>query len=510
MFNSQFFPTPIHVIDQMLYGVNVSGKIVLEPSGGKGDLVDGLKSYGAKEVISCENNLDLQKILQSKCKVIADDFLTVTSDMISHIDCIIGNPPFNDGAKHILHAYNIAPAGCTIVMLSNYETYRNSYSQERQQLRTIIDQYGSCENMGSCFDTAERSTDVKVGLIRIKKAGSSESEFEGFFMEDEPAEAQGNGIMPYNVVRDLVNRYVAAVKLFDKQLEIGVQMNNLTASFFSSKLSFECKTEGAPVLRNDFKKDLQKSAWTWIFSKMNMGKYATKGLKEDINKFVEKQTEVPFTMRNIYKMIEIVVGTQGGRMDKAILEVFDKLTEHYDENRYNVEGWKTNSHYLVNEKFIMPHLTKVGWHGELEIESYNCRNYDILDDMVKALCFITGKNYDTIIPLSQYVRYPLKLVKDGEVIHKTVEDSNYSFAVYDKMESALDGQKTLAGKGVNVSVERIQPNWGEWFDWGFFKMKFYKKGTGHIVFKDRDVWAMFNQHVARIKGYPLFEGVKRK
>ena len=55
-------------------------------------------------------------------------------------------------------------------------------------------------------------------------------------------------------------------------------------------------------------------------------------------------------MKNIYRMLEIVIGTQSQRMDKAMIEVFDKVTERYSENRYNLEGWKTNSHYLVNKK----------------------------------------------------------------------------------------------------------------------------------------------------------------
>ena len=112
-------------------------------------------------------------------------------------------------------------------------------------------------------------------------------------------------------------------------------------------------------LLTDFKKDLQKAGWNFIFSQLNMEKYSTSALKEDINKFVEQQEQIPLTMRNIYRMLEIVVGTTGQRMDKAINQVFDKVTMHYHENRHNVEGWKTNSHYLLNRRFIMPNITSV-------------------------------------------------------------------------------------------------------------------------------------------------------
>lgn len=57
---------------------------------------------------------------------------------------------------------------------------------------------------------------------------------------------------------------------------------------------------------------------------------------------------------------------------------------------------------------------------------------------------------------------------------------------------------------------RNKPYFGEWFDFGFFKVKGFKKGTGHFKFKDRDVWALFNQRICKIKGFPLPEAVKSK
>ena len=101
-----------------------------------------------------------------------------------------------------------------------------------------------------------------------------------------------------------------------------------------------------------------------------MQKYATKGLKEDINKFVEQQENIPFTMKNIYRMLEIVIGTQSQRMDKAMIEVFDKVTERYSENRYNLEGWKANSHYLVNKKFINPYGAELTWSGKVRLNRW--------------------------------------------------------------------------------------------------------------------------------------------
>ncbi len=233
MFNKDFFPTPLEVIEQMTDGETLQGKVILEPSGGKGDIVDYLINAGAKNVIACENNEDLKKILTTKCSIIESDFLNLTSDRISHIDMIIMNPPFSADERHILHAYNIAPAGCKIIALCNTSTLENTYTNSRKELKSIIEQCGNWKNLGDCFSEAERKTGVNVGLIKIQKAGASyNTEFEGFFMDEDPEEQQENGIMSYNVVRDLVNRYVAAVKLYDQQLNTGQQMNSLLSNFY--------------------------------------------------------------------------------------------------------------------------------------------------------------------------------------------------------------------------------------------------------------------------------------
>jgi len=455
MFNSQFYPTPQNVIEMMLNGESINGKTILEPSAGKGDIVDFCKIAGAS-VIACENNEDLRSILANKCELIGSDFLQVTSEQVSHVDFIIMNPPFNADEKHILHAYNIAPAGCKIIALCNLNTVKNTYYSSRKELLNIVESCGRFEDWGKCFDKSERQTGVEVACIKIQKEGASyKQEFEGFFMDEEPEQAEGQeaGLMSYNFVRDLVHRYISAVKLYDEQLETGVRMHQITSGFYYSSLSFHCTEEGKPKARNEFKKDLQKSAWKFIFSKMDMQKHTTRGLREDINKFIETQSEIPFTMKNIFRMLEIVIGTTGQRMDKALLEVFEKLTKHHDENRYSVEGWKTNSHYLVNQRFIFPngcHLCR--FMKTIDVHSHYS---ETLMDFEKALCFITGENHDNI--KSIYHSY------------------------------------------------RHHPEAGVWYDSHFFRVRFYKKGTVHCEFKSEQLWARFNQRIAKLKGYPLFE-----
>lgn len=503
MFNKDFYPTPASVIVQMLNGYDVHGKTVLEPSAGKGDIIDELLSRGAK-VIACENNKDLKKIVSSKCKLIQDNFLDVQSSDISHIDFIIMNPPFSNAAAHIMHAWQVAPSGCTIIALCNIETVKNRVYAIREQLGAIIDEYGSYEDLGNCFQQAERDTMARIALVRLSKAASgTRDEFSDFFLDADEEEDQSNGLMPYNVVRDLVNRYVAAVKLYDQQLELAVQMNGLTKEYFfpgKPGLGMSVTRSGVQVQRAEFKKEMQKAGWMFIFEKMNMQKYATRALREDINKFVEKQAHIPFTMKNIYAMLQLVINTASQRMDKSLLEVFDTLTRHYDDNRYNLEGWKTNSHYLINQKFILPFMCMVDkWHTGNKISTSYGRHFEIAEDMLKAICYITGDNYDNYCSLHNHIQYQYKIYSDKKFVYSTY-----------KLDEVLRTKKEYFEEGKPFRYEDSVPEYGKWFTWGPFEVRAYKKGTMHFKFRSEDVWATFNQHIARIKGYPLYEGIKKK
>lgn len=460
MFNKDFYPTPSDLAYRMISGYDLHGKVVLEPSAGKGDLVDVLKHEGA-DVLACELNEDLRKIVATKCKVIESDFLKLTSDKVSHIHFIVMNPPFSADEKHILHAWEIAPAGCTIIALCNLKTVENKYSRHRQNLSEIIGSYGNYEDVGNSFEGAERSTKVEIAIIRIQKpADDYKTEFNGFFMGEDAPEAQENALMSYNVVRDLVNRYIESMKLFDKQMDIAEQMQAIGGIFFTDKLGHQITENGRAKTRTELKKDIQKCAWNYIFEKMDLQKFATQGLRESINKFVEEQGNVPFTMRNIYQMIGIVIGTTSQRMDKALEEVFDKLTKHYDENRYFVEGWKTNSHYLVNKRFIFSYAAELDWDKQYVKFRHYQRDGETLKDFEKALCYMTGVNYDEI-------------------------------------------------KGIlNGLPDKLIP--GQWYPTHFFNIRAYKKGTVHCEFNDEELWAKYNQHIARVKGYPLYEAVKTK
>ena len=85
MFNSAFYPTPADVAAQMLDGIDLDGRTILEPSAGKGDLCDAIinkhfwrcPETARHKMHCCEIEPELQATLRGKgYTLVGTDFLT--------------------------------------------------------------------------------------------------------------------------------------------------------------------------------------------------------------------------------------------------------------------------------------------------------------------------------------------------------------------------------------------------------------------------------------------------
>lgn len=484
--NPDFYPTPKALIDEMLAEVDVEGKIVLEPSAGKGDIVDALIARGAAQVLACENDPNLKWTLQMeghagdpRFRFLKDDFLSVTREEVSHVDAIVMNPPFSEAQHHILHAWGIAPDGCTVVALCNADSFQHNGTQTWQKVREAVEAHGRSLTFVDAFATAERQTSVLVSLLTLRKEAASQDPFADYFLSDEddaPAGGTQAGLMPYNFIRDIVQRYVEACRKFSEVDRLSKELNALAQYSEPAKdsqrhsyapylpVTFGARSKdgnGTNVTFDTYRKELQKYYWSVIFHKLDMEKYSTAKLREQLARFVEQTVDKPFTMRNIYAVLDIVLQTHGQRMREALVEAFEQICDFSADNSTAGEKWKTNSDYMVNRRFIVPWMCEgrsYSWDNPTVHLSYYGRNK--LDDLNKALCSITGKRFEDIPDL-------------------------YVF-------------------------ERDNAQWGQWYEWGFFRIRFYKKGTVHCEFLDEDVWMRFNAEVARIKGWALPKNTSKK
>lgn len=473
MFSKEFYPTPENVMHMMEIGC--LNKVCYEPHGGKGDLVNYLNANGAKNVLTSELNDDLRGILERNagCRVVGSDFFSVTAEMISHVDIIVMNPPFSNAEKHIEHAYEIAPEGCEIISLCNWETIEKE--SRYRSLNALLRDYGIKKNLGNVFKDAERSTYyTEIGLVKLFKPILSDSyNFEGFFIEPDEEEAQEEGLIKFNEVRALVQGYVSAMECFDELDAVLERIQQRTSRVGLGKLSLGLSYNESITTKAEFSKCLQKKSWKYVFDKMNMNKYVTQGVKKTINSFVEEQEKYPFTMRNVYHMMDMIFQTRNNIMDNSLIEIMEKFTKHTHQNRFGVEGWKTNEGHMLNRKFIIDYIAVPSESGKVEIQypSYESSAANKLNDLTRVLCNLTGLNYDEIPDI-------------------------YDFRDMDFDEKRYKGTKKLSTN--------------KWYDWGFFEFKVYKKGTMHLHFKSVDDWFLLNQRYGALKGFDLPEKLKQK
>src|SRR5690606_7561972 len=106
-------------------------------------------------------------------------------------------------------------------------------------------------------------------------------------------------------------------------------------------------------------------------------------------------------------------------------------------------------------RFILPSMVDARWGGKMSIR---WTNGETIADLEKALCYISGENYENIT-----------------TVYHAADDKEF----------------------------------GSWEESHFFRFKGFKKGTMHFEFKDDVLWAKFNQRVAKLKGYPLYEAKKQ-
>lgn len=454
MFNKNFYPTPMPVIEQMLHGLNIkSTSYVLEPSAGKGDIAAHLKY---RCIIDCiEIDEELRGFLQSKgLRIVANDFLAYKPARI--YDFIIMNPPFDDGAAHLLHAWEIAD-GTTIVCLLNAETVQNPYTYERQKLAEIIEKHGTVTHLGKPFASgAERATNVETVMVRLVKPEREG----GLFFDLKRLKEEETGA-PYTgteiATKDSVFNRVACLRKAQDALREASRQRRIFeyyakaagAIWLDSNIlewMFKYASESAHEYNKVIAK-LHKHAWDGLMEESSLKKYIVGSIKNDFEKQRKLQHEVEFSEENIMSYLELIMGTRGQIMERVIGEVFDKICS-YDErrNKLHFNGWKTNSAYKVNRKIIVP----VG------SEWYQTRE-DMVVDLDKALCFITGDDFNNIETVADLKR---KYRQDLYSLYNNKHESRH-----------------------------------------FVDIKFYKKGTIHLTFRDDYTWAQFNQIAAKGKNW---------
>lgn len=168
-----FFPTPPAVIRRILELADIqSNHSVLEPSCGKGDLIDALKNQHPSATLhAIELNLTLSDVLSAKRHDVEfGDFLEHNRDY----DRIVMNPPFENGAdiQHIQHAYSLLKPGGRVVSVVCEGPFFRTDAKSVSFRKWLDDQDAKVERLpDDAFQGAEvfRETSVRTRLVTIEK-----------------------------------------------------------------------------------------------------------------------------------------------------------------------------------------------------------------------------------------------------------------------------------------------------------------------------------------------------
>ncbi|GLI82362.1 hypothetical protein ANABIO32_00480 [Rossellomorea marisflavi] len=473
--NPDFYPTPKALQKKMLSKLDFRYiSSVLEPSAGRGDLVEGIEqemkltnSYRKSHDIDLiEIDQDLISVLKGKGKrVIHDNFLSF--DTYKRYDVIIANFPFSEGDKHLLKAIELQERGGQVVALLNAETLKNPYTNTRKQLVRLLDKHNAeVEFIQEGFTEADRKTNVETALVYINiPKVENESLIINDLKQDESykvkSDLHSTSLANADFIKGIVQQYNYEVKAGLQLIEEYEKLKPLMLRSFKDsadpvlKLELGYKDEDGSSIVNGYIKQIRLKYWTALFSNDQFMSLFTSNLKRKYLEYVQELKDYDFSFYNIYTLRIQLNNEMIQGVEDTILNLFEEFSykHYYDESSKNVhlfDGWKTNKAYKINRKVIIP----LSGYDEFW-SKYKPTHYQVLDKL-----------------------------KDIEKVFTYLDDGNTEHV--DLVESLTMAEHYEDTKKIELK---------------FFTVSFFKKGTCHIEFNNMDLLKKFNLFGSNRKGW---------
>lgn len=467
--NSTFYPTPYHLIRKMTDKIQNISKIkyILEPSAGKGDLIEGFKEqYMAKRWITKTDKLDeyitieaveIDTNLANLCRgkginIVWDDFLDFNPPRF--YDLIIANFPFDRGADHLLKAIQIQERiGGQIIAIINAETLKNPYSNNRKHLTALLEKYkADIEYLENQFIDAERTTGVEIALIHVTiPMIDTTTMFEKDFERDNPDITVEN-MHQLAVNRSKLEQLVfecemikqSGINLFKEKMRVDKLLEGMG---IKSKLAL-CRADysrDGDITINQFIERINLEYWRKFIGETDFKNRLPSKLRDNFTYNIESQKNIAFNTENVKYFYQELIRAIPQSYEEAVAAVFDKITcnSYYPDATWNknihmYNGWKTNNGMRINKKCIVGISTY--WMYRLP---------DILVDLNIIFENISGVKDDL---------YKDNRVEDAIKKHeKKIETEHFILDVYKKgtlhvtfkNKEHLTQFNILAGKGKN-------------------------------------------------------------
>lgn len=316
-------------------------------------------------------------------KVVGLDFLQFRGGAI--YSKIILNPPFSQGVKHVLHAWEILWHG-EVVAIVNAETVRNPCSAEREQLARLIKLHGSVEIIEQVLfnDAAGDGTFVDVALIHLEKTANVQTDIIGDFINEAREDKQTGAdlahdfreaqelALPNSVIENSVAAFNAAVRAMRESV-----FAEARASYYETLLGetmsvrmgdrTEAKDTRAQASVEFVQKELAERylkikdrAWAGVLRSSNIIEKLSSGAVKRIESDFESIKQLEFTTQAIYGFLFGILNQQTAIQMGMLCDVFDLISKYHTENVCYFKGWKSNDRHrslgmkIKATRFILP------------------------------------------------------------------------------------------------------------------------------------------------------------
>ena len=410
--------------------------------------------------------------------IVHDDFLTYTA--YKQYNAIVMNPPFSNGDRHLLKAFEMQQNGGQIVCLLNAETIRNPYTPTRKHLVSLLDKYNAdIEYIESAFDDAERVADVEVALIYVDIPYSDEDGVSSIYDRmkkaknyEEPVFEDCTELEVTDFIQAIVNRYrleiesgIELIKTYNRMKPyLNTEFNPKGKYAFESAIIQLKDGNNHDMTVNHYVRSVRRKYWTALLTNEKFIGKLTTTLQHEYRERVSSYAEYDFSEFNIYTLVAEMNAKVKSGVEDEIEKMYDKLTEEHSyypecqKNKHLYDGWKTNKAWKIVKKCILPcYGVFSSWDGKPRVYDAN----GTLSDIERILNFFDGN-----------MTADVDLYRQLEV----------HFA-----------------EGVTKNIHCK-----------FFDVTFYKKGTVHITFTCPELIDRYNIYIAKLRKWlPPSYGTKQ-
>lgn len=481
-----FYPTPSNLAWKMIHGLFPApyGQAVyqdfpmLEPSAGSGALAQEIEKYCGiyrnKNGQLSEFGKDKRKRLDLDCIEISadfrailkkDGFRVVHDDFLTFRPCkqykaIIMNPPFSDGAAHLLKALEIMRDGGKIRCILNAETIRNPCTNERKALVQALNEYGAeIEYIADAFKNAARKTDVEIAFISVDIPDREPVSRIRLDLKRELADQMEQNpelaaLVSSDPITAAIERYNAAAQGLARIYDEFSGIHSLFST--STKDGNENSVVSLSFDYNSALRNLRGLYWQKLFDLPQIRNNLTQTMQYEYSKRIDELRDYDFSPYNIWTIREEISRNLVTGIENELIKLFDDWTRlhynsEYSQNIHYFNGWCTNESYKIGKKVIFRCNAFSDWSGEFQPDF---RTHDTIHNVEMLMHYLdtNGKQYDD----KELRGILLQAKKDGQ-------------------------------------TRKIKCR--------YFDLTFYKKGTCHLEFTNADVLKSFNLFACQRKGW---------